>query len=359
MQSVNSQDYIQDQLASSGASPMLGGVLTHSNMEQIAKKLGLELAQDAPKFDPIFKTLGVRSSDVITYWYRNVAQKPMWWWSDFLLTQQFLEHQELGHSLQGSALQSHKFISDYRMPTAMGQNVLPDRVGRFLAQSATDPAVLMFGRYRYGLARSVANMAKTMVSPNATKAERTQVVGNLLAMTALSTAVWPIINYGLQKVTGNPDAELDPVGLQREGRTIKNAYGPDADKDIGDIFRGVAQPAPMIGAFSDLVNNKDWKGDPVVVRGQTFTPKGAAQLGSFAAHQIAPVNTVATAAAAARGSPSDMLGRVLAAQSGIKIPTEKAQAYKGKIESINTKMQKQREKKADPIESGINSLMGQ
>lgn len=358
--SVNEQDYIQDQLAASGASPMLGGVLTRNNMEQIAQKMGLEVAKDAPKFDPIFKTLGVSAGDVVNYWYRNVAQKPMWWWSDFLLTQQFLEHQELGQSLQGAAQKSHEFISDYRVPTAALPGVLPDRVGRLISQSMQDSSVFMFGRYRYGLYKSAANMAMNLAGPNATKAQRVQAAGNLLAMLALGAGVWPIVNKGIRYVTGNPQGELNPAGLQREYENFKDAFGTDADKDLGGIVRGVIQPAPMIQTVTDLANNKDWKGDPIVVRGQTFTPRGAGQLGEFAARQIAPYNTVANAAATATrqgGGAPDTLGRIVAEQLGVKLPSEKAQAYKNRIAVENAKLAKARLKKpGGPIERGINYL---
>ena len=361
MKSVNGQDYIQDQLAQHGASPMLGGVLTRQNMAQIAEKMGLEVQRDAPKYDPMFKALGVRSSDLVNYWYKNVAQKPMWWWSDFLLTQQFLEHQEKGASLGLAAKKSHEFISDYRVPTAALPGVLPDRAGRLMSQAMADSSWLMFGRYRYGLAKSAVNMAKNLVSPNASHAERVQALGNVMAMAALSYGVWPLANAAIQKVTGNPKAELDPAGMLREVRAVRDNFGPDATKDVSSIIRGIAQPAPIIQAGTDLIGNKDWKGDPIVVRGDTFTRRGAAQIGSFAANQVAPVNTAQQAYETAQGEGSGAAGaagRVLASQLGVHLPSPKAQKYEATIRAKNAAAEKAHQRKASPIEKGINFLTG-
>lgn len=357
MQSVNSQDYIQDQLAAAGASPMLGGVLTHANMQQIAQKMGLEVQKDAPKFDPIFKATGVSSKDVMDYWYRNVAQKPMWWWSDFLLTQQFLEHQEHGMSLTGAAKASHEFISDYRVPTTVMSGVVGDRVGRFMAQALGDPSVTMFGRYRYGLYRSVANMAMNLAGPNATKAERTQAVGNLLAMAALGGIIWPTINYGLRKITGNPDASLNPAGLMRELSTIYDAVGSTANKDVGDVARNLFQPAPLITTATNITGNKDWKGKPIVVRGQSTSIHGVGQAAEFAARQVAPYNTIANAEQVSRGHALPALGRIAAEQLGVKVPSAAERKYDAVIKKTNQQAEQQRLRHpAGPIESGFNYL---
>lgn len=353
-QSVNSQDYIQDQLAHSGASPMLGGALTHGNMQQIAEKMGLEVQKDASKFDPIFRATGVTAKDVANFWYNNVAQKPMWWWSDFLLTQQFLEHQEKGASLQGAAQKSHEFISDYRIPTAALPNVLPDKVGRFIAQTLSDSSITMFGRYRYGLWRSAANMAGNLVGPNATKQQRVQAVGNILAMVALSTAVWPVINHGIRAVTGNKDAELNPAGMMRPIQAGIDAMGKGATKTPLDVFRGTVQPAPLITALT-AGNNKDWKGDNILQPGSGAVREAGQGL-EYAAHQIAPYNTAVNAAHASQGA-GGTLGRILADQAGIKVPSQKAEAYKAAQVRHNTQGENARLKKpAGPIEEGFNKL---
>jgi hypothetical protein len=86
-----------------------------------------------------------------------------------------------------------------------------------------------------------------------------------------------------------------------------------------------------------------------------------AELGSFAANQVAPINTIQQAAETAAGEGSGVAGtagRVLAQQLGVRLPSPKAQKYEATIRAKNAAAEKAHLRKASPIEKGINYLTG-
>lgn len=400
IESVNSQDHIQDEGAAHGLVTMYDRVLNQDFYREMFRKMGHEV-QD-PALEKAWNVAGVKPAQLVQWWYKNIGQKPMWYFNAVIATQQYLEHMEnmgfggrkgakydkmlsdweaggakgpqpqnpyfkgtRAEAADIAAKKSHDFVSDYRIPTVTFNNPKLDSLANFVLKVVRSPNWLMFGRYRGGLVMSAANMVKKLAGPNSTSEDRVAAMGNILAMAALGYGIQPLLNRGIQWATGNDQLELSPGGLMREMRALSDWTG--GKKNIGDTVRMLAQPAPMLTGLFNFAQNKDWRGQDIATQRDYWNHPEAiwqniGQEAGNAASQIAPVNTLMNAYQTSQrngGGLGEAAARALYEQLGMKEKTFRQERHEGQQERLNEQAAQRRYRNpANPVEGAFNWLSG-
>jgi hypothetical protein len=135
----------------------------------------------------------------------NGSARMLWTFSDALMASAIREAELNGMTRQQAIDHTRVHMPDYRLPiTTLGSQKL--------VRAMSDRNIAMFGRYHMGMLNSLSHMAMDTLGPKATMAQRTEALGNVLALVVLGFIVKPAVDAAVQKVTGNKDAETNPRG---------------------------------------------------------------------------------------------------------------------------------------------------
>lgn len=341
--SVNMQDHLQAEMRSAGVNPMLASVGMRSMYETAAKNMGMEIMKDHSKWDPIAKLYGVSTKEIGQKLY-DLSSDVTWRLSDYLTTMRYLEEKaggafgEAPKSPKDAAAKVNQFMSDY----SMGTTVMGSRA---LQQMLTEPAVTAFGRYKGGVVRSISQMTRNLLSPNATKEERIEALGQWLVMGALGYVVYPAADALVKKVTGNEGGELRRRGISSFAEAAINVRS--GEKDPVALAQRAWTPAPVASTAMDLVKNKDFAGKPIIPQGEWpgVLPEAAANAAEYAARTaVPPYGTLSQNYARPEGSVASGLGALAADQLGVGLPSDASQKRAGRIEKVNATAAKSRSK---------------
>jgi hypothetical protein len=163
-----------------------------------------------------------------------------------MMMQRVLELERQGMKTRDAIAEAEKHIPNYR---------IPDQVlgSRMFAQALKDPSLTVFSRYHYGQWKSYANMARDLAV--GTGAERFKAAGNVFATAMLIGIVWPIINRGIQKMTGDKNLELGPKGSTTIPVGLYDAW---FGKPIDQVIQQSITLAPAVKGIYEGLTNTDW-----------------------------------------------------------------------------------------------------
>jgi hypothetical protein len=298
IKSVITQDEYQQSIRRQGAGSVYGGVATQDFLGQTAKAVGIDIAKNPSKWDPIAKVLGFSPPELAKAIYDG-SSRTMWAANDMFLTQAVMEKEDAGLSRRAAIAAAEKHIPNYRVPI----NVLTSgNGGRFMSKMMQDPTFMAFGRYHYGVFNSYAHMVKDITSGDG--ARTVEAVGNLMALGVLAFAVKPVLDKMARYVTGNKDADEHPRGpLAIPSALLKAAQGKT---DPMEATRDTMTLSPLLSTSLEALSNRDFTGKNVVQPGDFEnaahgSPKAmgkvAIQEGEHAARGLlSPVNTLENAA---------------------------------------------------------------
>jgi hypothetical protein len=279
-----------------------------------------------PNLDNIAKATGVFPTGkamVKAMW--NQSQKMMWWFHDTLLLQHVRELMQRNPNLtvKQAIQQADRFIADYRVPATVGEDSLklPQPVARRLSELMQDRSMLAFGRYHYNKLRSIFNVmsdfAKALGPSGMTVPQRASAVARFGSMLLWSTVLAGTVDYILQKLTDNPNANFRLGGAMALPQTTyrvakdlayKQSMG-DAAYDFTMGLMSIITPMPALMEAGEQLFNRAYPGGPEIAGSQLPGREQAVQRGAHLVGGLVP-------------PVSDILSprRLLSGVTGLNIP---------------------------------------
>ena len=269
--------------------------------------------------------------------------------SDMLALQRYYELQDLhGMSRDAAAVETHKFVSSYRLPTTIGGS-------RVLQQVLADPAFSLFGPYHGGMWMTYGHLFKTLLGSAATQQQRTRAFGQLLVGAAITGIVGPLLDEAYKKATGNDGASISPRGFSTIPRKM---YDVATGNNVSGALANIFTPALPLDAATEIMHNTDaFTGKPIVQPMDMSRPKnilkGAVQGGEFLARKLVPPIGTAESAARQGLTPGQAIGRVAEEQFGGHTPSSPENKYKAHQPVYNQRDEKKRGKNPPGVIEGL------
>jgi hypothetical protein len=194
--------------------------------------------------------MGVGPSDLVKMIY-GTSSRMLWSFSDVLAMQRMYELQRKGFSIRDAVHEAERIIPNYRIP--------PQVLGSTTFQQfIKNPYLFVFNRYHYGEFKAFANMANDLLGPPAKDAigrsRRTQAMGKIFVTAVLGSILWPYINRGIQKLTGNKDLELGPKG----SLTLPYDAWYALNGDFGRLIESSMTISPVVEGLMQGYNDRDF-----------------------------------------------------------------------------------------------------
>lgn len=176
----------------------------------VAKELK-GVSKDDPRIVEMAKSFGTSPARL----YNAVSHTAVWQYGDILNVARVRERMmptlfRKGDDFETAMKNTEKYSLQYKVPSRVG----PTKLGRSLSRTLQSPKIF-FGRYRYDLYKIMGNTIKDTVNLKTLAhggKENAQAVDKLAAMAFGAALVWPLVDKGLQKVTGNPNANMTAPG---------------------------------------------------------------------------------------------------------------------------------------------------
>jgi hypothetical protein len=258
-----------------------------------------------PNLDNIAKATGVFPTGkamVKAMW--NQSQKAMWWFHDTLLLQHVRELMQRNPNLtvKQAIQQADRFIADYRVPATVGEDSLklPQPVARRLSELMQDRSVLAFGRYHANKLRTVFNVmadfGKALTKSNMPMSQRASAVARFGSMLLWSTVLAGTVDYILQKLTDNPNANFRLGGAMALPQTAyrvakdlayKQSMG-DAAYDFTMGLMSIITPMPALMEAGEQLFNRAYPGGPEIAGSQLPGREQAVQRGAHLVGGLVP-----------------------------------------------------------------------
>lgn len=219
------------------------------------------LSKDDPRIIETAKSFGTSPARL----YKAVTHQAVWQYGDILNTARVIERMQpkilsKGASFEDAMKQTEKYSLQYKVPSRIG----PTKLGRSLSRTMQSPKVF-FGRYRYDLYKIMGNTIKDTVNPKTlihNPGQNIQAIDKLAAMAFGAATVWPLVDKGLQKLTGSKNANTSaPGALQIPELIDKIRSGKES------LTTGVGNqvyPSPAVTIPLELQANRDsFTGKPI------------------------------------------------------------------------------------------------
>jgi len=247
MREVITQGPEYQKMLREGAGLVYGSVANEQFYRTMLQRLGEDVVRNPSRWDPIARVFGVGPSDLAKMLYRT-SSKALWSVSDMFMLQRVFELQRKGMGIREAIADAEKHIPNYRIPPqVLGSSVV--------AQILKEPALTEFSRYHYGMMKSVALMARDLAV--GTPREKFEALGNIFATGALMYLVWPAINYGINKLTGDDKLTMGPKGSTTIPQDLIDLY--NGDKDFIQVMSNLVTMAPLLKTGLEAwPSNEDW-----------------------------------------------------------------------------------------------------
>lgn len=218
-----------------------------------------------------------------------------------------------GMSMEDAIKQTERFTFQYKVP----ERVAGTRAGSQLLQSNK----VFFGRYRYDQYKILGNIMKDSLKVTNPK-QATEAWDKMAALLVGSLVAWPLVNKGVQAVTGNPNANIKAPGPMELPETInKVREGKQSGRQAAanQVYLSSGLTVPV-----DIAQNRDpFTGKNIVDDNATKKEQGK-QLVSWVKTQIPPIQTTSRTA----NAPGNKLVSTLLAISGTSMPKNSPLANK-------------------------------
>jgi hypothetical protein len=344
---------IYREITEAGGNPMAMHAVARNFSEQAAKLTGVDIAQNPSKWDYLGKYWGMTIPQLADAAYQK-STKFMWRTTDAMYIQRYLEERDNGYAPEDAVKRVEKFIDSYQMGPTIGGS-------RLAKQVLSDPSVSYFAPYHYGVFRSWGNMAKGLMAPSSTMAERKEAAGQFLVQLALGYAFYPAMSAAYRAVTGEQDAEFKPRGMSALAHSASQVAQGQAGPE--QVLRDVWMPGVPAQMAIEGFNNKDWRGQPIVppraYNGPSAVAKSASDVADWAARStVAPYNTISYAANAPGGGIAKGAQRFAEDQLNIHNPSSGELKHNALIDKINAAAERARQKRPGGlIERGVNAVL--
>lgn len=169
------------------------------------------VSKDDPRVVEMAKSFGTSPAKL----YNAISHTAVWQYGDILNVARVMERMapktfSKGMDFDEAMKATEKYSLQYKVPSRVG----PTKLGRSVSRTFQSPKIF-FGRYRYDLYKIMGNTIKDTVNLKTLAQggkENAQAVDKLAAMAFGAALVWPLVDKGLQKLTGNPNANTTAPG---------------------------------------------------------------------------------------------------------------------------------------------------
>lgn len=354
---------LEREMYEAGANLMYPHSVTSRFLERVGRELGVSMGKDPSKWDPVAKAFGITTKELGNSAY-DKSTGSMWWLTDLMAKQSYLEGKRKGLSNEDAATRMHHFVDSYQMPNVLwgaGKGGTLEASGRFMKQLLTDPSLSLFGPYHWGVFHSLAHMTGNFVGPNATRAQRIEAAGQFAVAAAMMYAVYPLLSAGYQQITGNPHSEVEARGMTRVVNTGRDVI--TGKKNFADAGRNAFTPSVGLDTAERISSGKSWTGKDIItkkdytkhpIKGLTRT---AGEAGEFAAGQfVSPYKTVSNAIQRPGSDPLTVIGHFAESMLGLKTPTPGTIKHEANAWKDQMKEEKAHNKRpGGQIERGFNA----
>ncbi len=307
IKSVITHDKIQDILHENGAGLIYGGTRAENANAKLALGIGEAIKRDPTGWGPIADKLNMTVGELVRGVYK-ASRHGMWSVNDMFLTQAILENlRDKGLTvdkaspaqIRESIAHIERHIPNYRTPSRI---MSADEGGRTIAKAMRDPLFFGFGRYRYAVFNSFANMTNSVL--HGSKAERIETAGQMVVMAAVAFGVYPLIYKPIaQLLTGNKEAEVRGRGPAGPIMHTKNdVFGRG---DFAGLVKETISLSPLASSAIEFWQGKNFAGKDIMnkkdvhdaLRGDPKAAYNAAKQGAGWAlgQRYSPVSTLNSA----------------------------------------------------------------
>ena len=307
-----------------------GGSLIRLGIDQpqapqmIAKLAGQDIEKNWEKWSPFFKTFGIKQARQATEWWYDKMNKALWSGGDMMMMQRYMENMQKGMPMKKAIEETERHIPNY---------MIPDEVlgSRGLQEGMTNPAFTMFSRYHYGMLRSWGETARGLYLGNSKEA--LDAAGELAATAFLVNVAYPLVGYGIDKLTGDEGKKTDPWDMKGPNKLMRGSAAVpgwlidfyNGDKDFVNLVANAVTLSPALSTGLQAAQNRYSYSGQNIVTGKFGSPEAWGQAGEFVGDQA--LNPVAVASSTYRDAQQRGIGPALkksALQSvaGMREPTE-------------------------------------
>lgn len=212
------------------------------------------ISKDDPRVMEIAKSFGTSPARV----YNAIQHQAVWQYGDILNVARVIERMEpkllsKGEDFETAMKNTEKYSLQYKIPSRVG----PTKLGRSVSRTLQSPKVF-FGRYRYDLYKIMGNTIKDTVNLKSLvthPGQNLQAVDKLAAMAFGAATVWPLVDKGLQKLTGNPNANISAPGALQIPETVNKVKKGDETPEtaVGNQI----YPSPVVTLPLEVQANRD------------------------------------------------------------------------------------------------------
>lgn len=336
IKSVITRDNIQKVLHEEGAGLIQGGIHTENSTQRLALGVGKAIERNPTGWGPIADKMNMTVGELVRGVYK-VSRNIMWSANDMFLTQAILERlrdQKLTvetaskDQIRDAIAHIERHIPNYRTPSRIMSS---DEGGRTIAKFMRDPLVFGFGRYRYAVFNSFANMTNSVL--HGSKADRIETAGQMMVLGAVALAVYPLLYKPIANLlTGNEAAEVRGRGPVAPYMHVKHdLFGHG---DLVPLVKETVSLSPFLSSAIEAWQGKNFAGKDIVNKKDfneaiTGSPKAAynvaKQAGGWALGQrYSPFSTLNSAMSNPNQGPA---GGLRDAVLDLKNPSPKSQKY--------------------------------
>lgn len=194
--------------------------------------------------------------------YSAVQNVTVWQLQDILNMARVIERTKpkllgKGMSLEDAVAKTQRYNLQYSVPSRVGPRILPGRARRSLANTLASPRIF-FGRYRYDLYRILSNTIKDTVNLKSLAKggkENAQALDKLAALALGAGIVWPLVDKGIQKISGDKNAYMKAPGaleLPAEAKDVVEGKKKASGVASNQLFISSAVTVPL-----DIKSNRD------------------------------------------------------------------------------------------------------
>lgn len=232
---VMNQTPLYTDMLRQGAPLEYGNVNNKDLNELLLSKMGHEIDSN-PQLDFIKKIFN-QAGAINPFSSKYAISKIAWLVDDVARVQRILERMSKGMTQEQAIKETNRFLPDYRLPSSVniGGKVL---VGQKGIQSLTNPNILIFAPYHYGLLKSFGNMAKDLIAGGDFKGmfskglnsneessdednksqgdrakTRAEALSKIMMLGLISYIIYPQLDKVVKKIFNNPLANVTRSGL--------------------------------------------------------------------------------------------------------------------------------------------------
>jgi hypothetical protein len=356
--------------AEAGGNAMYAHSMTSRLMPNIARMLNEQIKEKPWAFDPIRKVFGIDLAPKGRRVYQ-ISNDVMWWQSDVMgqmlfhdnldrhgggnknWEKKFAEYDKLNELKNPTADQvrkrdelgkwrldlarvavreTEKIVDGYTIPTTFGKSVGLEytEAGRMIQKMFADQAFTNFGRFSYGLTKTLAEIAKNMMGKNE-NLSTPQGMALGFSQAAMLAGMVSVVYPALTKLYSmapwaKPESEVEHRGISSVAM-IPHKFATEGAKDgWSKLAQRAWAPSTLASTAMETWANRDFGGRAIIESGSGWG-EVPGQLAEYGVSKMwSPAAAVSRAAV--KEGPEYAALRFIESNFGVKTPTDAMTKYK-------------------------------